>query len=406
MKRLLRRAEQIHYPDWVKIPVSMQHQFFELAAKEAERTKLRLLEQKKRLEQLQASLQFQRVQESNEWRDWRIAYVDGSDSPVISERLGARFGTYAAGWNIYHGDELESEEYFSGKMIDFETGDAQVAKKTLDLLAACLERDVALRCLEEEKPDLLVLDGSFYGFGVRSRLIRNRRIDQEDFEYGSELVDHVVNSTSKLLGSGRAVGIVKRVTTAAIDGWIIKRDGDDRNIFHTNDRHILSQVMTTGQVFSYTRMFGEAYSFNILSRLASAYRRYVERLSVRNIDVILRNVRSEIEAAIRRNLGCPPDIVLATERMYLRSDYPAPPMCIEIKAGADASKILPYLFATHSSATGLPLPLDMIDQNVGLPRGFTREFVEEIEANLVRDPELDKLDIQNHFAHLNPQKEE
>jgi hypothetical protein len=32
-----------------------------------------------------------------------------------------------------------------------------------------------------------------------------------------------------------------------------------------------------------------------------------------------------------------------------------------------------------------PAPLDMIDQNVGLPRAFTREFVEEIEANLVQD---------------------
>jgi hypothetical protein len=40
--------------------------------------------------------------------------------------------------------------------------------------------------------------------------------------------------------------------------------------------------------------------------------------------------------------------------------------------------------AVHSRATGLPLPLDMMDQNVGLPAGFTREFVEEIEANLIK----------------------
>jgi len=403
---LLKKPEQIQFPDWVKIPVSMQHQFFELAAKEAQNTKSRLLEQKKRLEQLRASLQFENVQESDEWKDWRIAYIDGSDSPVISERLGARFGTYAAGWNLYHGDELKSEEYFSGKMVDFETGDAEVTKKTLDLLAAGLERDVALKCLEEESPDLVVVDGSFYGFAIRSRLVRYRRIGQEEFEHGSDLVDHLVGSTSKLLGSGKAVGVVKRVTTAAIDGWIIKRDGDDSNVFHANDKRTLSSLMAVGQVFSYTRMFGEAHAFNVLSRLASAYRRYVERLSVRDVDVILRNVRSEIEAAIRRNLGCAPEVVLATERVYLRSDYPAPPMCIEAKNGADVSKILPYLIATHNPATGLPLPLDMIDQNIGLPRGFTREFVEEIEANLVRDTELDKFDIQTHFAHLNPQKKE
>jgi hypothetical protein len=50
--------------------------------------------------------------------------------------------------------------------------------------------------------------------------------------------------------------------------------------------------------------------------------------------------------------------------------------------------------------------LDMVDQNVRLPRGFTREFVEEVEADLIRDHQLDKFDLQNHFAYLNPQKEE
>mgnify|MGYP007042359332 CR=1 FL=1 len=192
----------------------------------------------------------------------------------------------------------------------------------------------------------------------------------------------------------------------AMHGWIIKRDGDDRNVLHTNDKRILSSLMTVGQVFSCTRMFTGAQAFNMLSRLASAYRRYVEQLSVRDIDVILRNVRSEIEAAIRWNLGCAPEVILATERMYLRSDYPTPSMCIEVRAGTDVSKILTYLIATHNQAIGLPLPLDMIDQNVGLPRAFTREFVEEIEANLVCDSELDKFDVQSHFARLNPQKEE
>jgi len=165
-------------------------------------------------------------------------------------------------------------------------------------------------------------------------------------------------------------------------------------------------LLSVGQIFSYTRMLGAPDAFNFFSRLAAAYRRYVDRLKVRDVDVILRDTRSEIEASIRRNLGCQPEIVFGTERIYLRSDYPAPPFCIEFKAGNDMSKILAYLAAVHNPATGLPLPLDMVDQNVGLPRGFTREFVEEIEANLVRDPELDKFDLQNHFAHLNPQKEE
>jgi hypothetical protein len=402
---VIKAPEPVQFPDWVKIPVSMQHQFFELAAKEAEKTKVRLLEHKKRLEQLRSSLKFSKIAESDEWKDWRIAYVDGSDSPVLSERIGGRYGTYSAGWNLYRGFNLEGESYFSGKMVDFETGDLEASKKTLDLLAASLERDISLKCLEEEKPDLIVIDGSFFGYQTRSRLVRERRINQDQFELGSDLVRHLVDSTSKLLQSGRAVGVVKRVATAAIDGWIIKRDGTDQNVFHSNDRHLLSSLMTSGQLFSYSEMFGDPTAYVMLTRLASRYRKYTAG-GMGDVDTILRQIRSEIDSDIKRNLACSPDTVLATERYYLRTDYPAPPFCLEAKTGMDLEHIIPYLSTVHNPATGLPLPLDMIDQNVGLPRGFTREFVEEIEANLVRDAALDKLDLQNHFAYLNPQKQE
>jgi len=62
--------------------------------------------------------------------------------------------------------------------------------------------------------------------------------------------------------------------------------------------------------------------------------------------------------------------------------------------------------ATCNKATGLPLQLDITDKGVTIHGGFTQEFVEEIEANLVRDPELNKYEIENHFASLNPQKSE
>jgi hypothetical protein len=52
------------------------------------------------------------------------------------------------------------------------------------------------------------------------------------------------------------------------------------------------------------------------------------------------------------------------------------------------------------------LPLDLIDQDVGIPRGFTQEFVEEIEATLASDPDLDKFELETRFSSLNPQKRE
>ncbi|TRO53612.1 hypothetical protein E2P61_00745 [Candidatus Bathyarchaeota archaeon] len=59
-----------------------------------------------------------------------------------------------------------------------------------------------------------------------------------------------------------------------------------------------------------------------------------------------------------------------------------------------------------NKATGLPIQLDLTDQDITIPAGFTRDFVEEIEARLTKDSELDMYEIENHFGSLNPQKEE
>jgi hypothetical protein len=59
-----------------------------------------------------------------------------------------------------------------------------------------------------------------------------------------------------------------------------------------------------------------------------------------------------------------------------------------------------------NATTGLPLALDLIDQDVGIARGFTREFVEEVEATLARDPDLDKFELETRFSSPNPQKNE
>ena len=72
----------------------------------------------------------------------------------------------------------------------------------------------------------------------------------------------------------------------------------------------------------------------------------------------------------------------------------------------DVKTILSYFQASHNPATGLPFPMDLIDQNVSLPTEFTKEFVEEVEALLIRDSEIEKYDLSNYFQSINPQKEE
>ena len=79
---------------------------------------------------------------------------------------------------------------------------------------------------------------------------------------------------------------------------------------------------------------------------------------------------------------------------------------MEVNPKMKTEPILAFCQATCNTATGLPLPLDLIDQDVGIPRGFTQEFVEEIEATLARDPDLDKFELETRFSSLNPQKRE
>jgi poly(3-hydroxyalkanoate) synthetase len=68
--------------------------------------------------------------------------------------------------------------------------------------------------------------------------------------------------------------------------------------------------------------------------------------------------------------------------------------------------VIAFCKSSCNAATGLPLPLDLMDQDVGIPRGFTREFVEEIEATLAKDSDLDKFELETRFSSLNPQKGE
>jgi len=209
----------------------------------------------------------------------------------------------------------------------------------------------------------------------------------------------------ELLESRKAIDIIKRVQTSAIDGWMIYSNGDDSMLMRRNDREILSSLMKEGEWFSYEAAFGDPILFNYYTRLALAYHRYAKDPQ-RSMDSILSASNGEVDRNIRRDLLCEPDMILRTARHYARCSYPAPPFCFETPIGFDLTPILAFFGESCNKATGLPIPFDLTDQDITIPAGFTREFVEEIEAHLVKDPDLDKYELENHFTSLNPQKQE
>jgi hypothetical protein len=393
-----------HFPEWVKLPSQMQYQFFELAEKQAKQIKEKLLKDKEKLDNLGKLLSFKRIPKNDEWKNWRIGVVDGSDSPVMSERVGGRFGTYGATYHIFQGLDLVEDKYFSGNFSDFQVGDPEVSKKLLSLLTTKFERETALSCLEKDV-DLLLIDGSFFGFRPRCRIVHNQEVPNEAFRKGAELVKHIRDLSIKLLETRKVVGIIKRVQTSAIDGWMIHRNGNDKLRLNRNDKEILSSLIREGEWFSYEATFQDPVLFNYYTRLALAYHRYAADPS-RSMESIFDVCKGDVDRNVRRDLLCEPEDILRTARHYVRCSYPTPPFCFETPLNLNLDPLLAFFKASCNKATGLPMPLDLTDQDITIPAGFTQEFVEEIEAHLVKDPDLNKYELENHFASLNPQKQE
>ena len=388
------KLEEGGFPDWVKIPAKMQNQFFELAEKQAKEIKAKLLRDKEKLKSLAKILTFSKIFENDDWKNWRIAVIDGSDSPVMSERIGGRFGTYGATYHIFQGLDLVDEEYYSGDYSDYQIGDPEASMKMLQVLTAKLERQTAIDCLHKDV-DLIIIDGSFFGFRPNCRKIHNTPLRNEPFKTGLELVKYTRDLSIRLLESGKAIGIIKRVQSSAIDGWTIYKNGNQNLQLYRNDKEILASLLREGECFSYKTAFQDPAMFAYYSRLALAYQRYA-RDRERSIESILKASSGEVDRNIKRDLLCEPDQILRTARHYVRCAYPAPPFCFETPVDFNLTPLLAFFKASCNKATGLPIQLDLTDQDITIPAGFTREFVEEIEARLTKDSELDMYEWNAH----------
>lgn len=397
------KFEETGFPDWVKIPAKMQNQFFELAERQTKEIKAKLLRDKAKLESLSKMLPFSQIVENDEWKDWRIAVVDGSDSPVMSERIGGRFGTYGSTYHIFQGLDLVDEEYYSGDYSDYQIGDPEASMKMLQVLTATLERQTAMDCLDKNV-DLIVIDGSFFGFRPNCRKIHRTELRKGPYTTGLDLVKYLRDLSLKLLDSGKVIGIIKRVQSSAIDGWrIFKTENRDLQLYR-NDKEILASLLREGQFFSYDSAFQDPTAFTYYSRLALAYQRYANE--GRSMDSIFNAVKADVDRNVRRDLLCEPEEIFKTARHYVRCAYPAAPFCFETPLDFDLTPLLAFFRASCNKATGLPIQLDLTDQDITIPAGFTREFVEEIEARLIKETELDMYEIENHFGSINPQKQE
>lgn len=391
---------------WSSLPKPMQEQFFNLADTETKKTKKRLLSDTNKLKQISSQIKLHKTPVSESWKNWSIACVDGSDSPVINQTLGSRYGLYGACIMMFKGDQFlpNSEEYKSGKLVLDQIGSSDDFQKILRLIMIYNERKLAVSKLNEV--DLMIIDGSFFGWRVGCSTIKHLLLPYENITNVSQLIDELGKLSKILLESKKVIAVVKRVSTGAINGWI-KFKGWDNLCVNQNDKMILSSIMPNNTFFSYSDFFQSKHedrkklNFNFYSLLNN--HSFTKQKISDNLIWAAQRSFEQVRKDVNPDIA---DSVFSTDRYYVKSSQ-YPPCCIEVPQNFEnISDLLSYVVSNTNPGTGLPFPIDLTDSNVTIPSGLTQEFVEEVEAQLLKDNTLDLSDISNHFSRLNPQKNE
>lgn len=415
-----------------KLPPRLQESFFELAETAAKRISKILKDEEAKLESIRSLLKFRKM--PAELRDpIRVGVVDGSISPKLSERLGFRIGVYAASYIVLNGDAIisddDDESMKAGYIMSPQTGSPLHTKKILSLLCTLLERKLALRCMEKYGVDLMLIDGSFYGFRTRCSEIKDKRFDELGiegpelggrFKFGWDLIKEVYEKSRMLRGSGKVLAVIKRIRTSAIDGWLISRSWRLDDALNRNDRAILRALMRTGEYFDYADLLGEDGTYLHYSGLKGWFNEVVKKIQglpdSEKLKKALKHVDDKLRLQVTTDL-CSKDAtkekrdevfkeVLDSRRIYVRLSPYAPPVCIELSRGLDLDFALSYLRKSGNPATGLPFPIDLIDENVALDRKLALEFADEVESRLLLNPDLDVDNTYGEFESINPQKME
>lgn len=390
--------------EWSKLPIALQNQFFDYAEKLSKECAEKIKKQLNKIKSLSKTLKFKNII-GDFPSDFKVACVDGSFLPT-SERMGVRASVFTAGYMIFEGIKRYDENYMSNFYVENQVGDPQLSRVIVGLLCTELERKAALECLKKEDVDLILIDGSFYGFrGQVEHVIQEGVMIGE--RSGQELVKSIRDKTTELVKSRKCIAIMKRVRLASIDGWLLRNYGKEKCV-NQNDKIILSILMNPGTIFSYDAIFGEnctwldCIHYSRFKRLHDRYEAAGKEIS---LEELFKKAISLVRSAFKKSLKCKPADLPEIKRFFIKC-CAAPPFCFEVLKGSNIEQISSYFLGVYNPATGLPFPLDLIDENVSLPDGFVREFLNEVEARLLRNGLVDENALVNWFLSVNPQKEE
>ncbi|MCS7145255.1 MAG: DNA double-strand break repair nuclease NurA [Nitrososphaerota archaeon] len=418
-------------PDILRVPRPLQEKFFHAAEDEADRILKRIgeIDAQVRLIRNEIVRGIRRIVARDGWRDMVIAVVDGSDTPAIDERIGVKYGLYAAAYKLFRGEAPlpDGENYIGDRLNEQIHESRETFLKLLDLVTVYLERTLAKHLLEQKAPhvDMLILDGSFLGYRAGCSTVKDERIEftepvtRKHFERVLDLIFEINKLTEAIANSGRAFGIIKRVPTSAIDGYVRYKYGASQGL-NLSDRALLSLVMGSGELFSYEDYFEAPLRVEALSwyktvskdkKVRGKSPEYILEEAERRVTVQLvadlTDARGRREA-MRLSGAAILQLAGSLRRFFIRTRDGIPPICVEVPRSVPEDLLqnfLAYCLETSSPATGLPVSLDLVDDLVSLPRRLGRDFVSEVEARLLTRG-VDSSKLLALFSRFNPQKEE
>lgn len=380
-------------PEWIKLPVNLQHEFFKLAEKEAQEIIGIIKEIDSNLKIIRDKVLPHIKPVPDQEKMSIIAAVDGSRSPKLSERLGVRYGVFTYGAVYLQGRE-RMDERLEARVFKARQGISRAeCRYVFPLLMTYFERKMALEALE--KCNLLFIDGSFYSF-IYPALDMKKRGFLEGREH---IIKEIFSITEKLRESRKVLGVIKRSQTKALGGYLVLEIGE--NPFITIlDKHILSLLMPQRTFFEYRSILGEK-STTIYTGIA----RLARKMEVNDPQRLIKEAEEKAYKPLE-TLKLSKEGFMEMRRAHIRFYDGLPPCEIEYPSTLDIREVLAErnLF---SEVTNLPVTVDLIDNLTNISSKFTEEFVSEIEGRVLEalaknGESLNS--IKSFFSFLNPQK--
>jgi hypothetical protein len=332
-----------------------------------------------------------------------IVSVDGSRSPEPTKRLGGDFAVYSAGLLKLKGKKVVENRFAVGKADTVRTQRVDLAS-LLSAKTMAAERQIAAAAIKDA--DLVLLDGSFYGFaGEVTSLLRGRPTQSvQQMGEWSDSIRTVLQKTEELIQSGKCIGVIKRSHTRAISGCLSVKEG--RTVLAgLTDKHILSRKLASASYFDYSKLLkGDSLlTYSMLAyNLASGREKDPTPEALGRAREL---AASRFAKAFHRPFGFDVD-PSKLGRIQVRLFPDTSPCELEIPKTVSSSLVEELLDTENfSQATGLPHAIDMIDEYVGIPRAFTKDFVHEVEARVASLTPATLAGVRGFFVGLNPQKE-